>query len=29
VLLFTHHRHVVDLAKAVNPATVVHELLTR
>lgn len=29
VLLFTHHRHVVDLAKAVNPATVVHELLAR
>jgi uncharacterized protein YhaN len=27
VLLFTHHRHVVDLAKAVNPATVVHHLL--
>jgi uncharacterized protein YhaN len=29
VLLFTHHRHVVDLAKSVYPATVVHELLTR
>jgi len=29
VLLFTHHRHVVDLAKAVNRATVVHELLTK
>jgi uncharacterized protein YhaN len=28
VLLFTHHRHVVDLAKAANPGTVVHELLT-
>lgn len=27
VLLFTHHRHVVDLAVAVNPGTVVHELL--
>lgn len=27
VLLFTHHRHVVDLAKDVNPASVVHELL--
>jgi uncharacterized protein YhaN len=27
VLLFTHHRHVVDLAKEINPATVVHELL--
>ena len=24
VLLFTHHQHVVDLAKAVNPATIVH-----
>jgi uncharacterized protein YhaN len=29
VLLFTHHRHVVDLAVAVNPATVVHELGAR
>jgi len=29
VLLFTHHRHVVDLAIAVNPTTVVHELLAR
>jgi uncharacterized protein YhaN len=26
VLLFTHHRHLVDLAIAVNPTTVVHEL---
>src|SRR5262249_16871423 len=26
VLLFTHHRHVVDLAKAVHPGTIVHEL---
>jgi uncharacterized protein YhaN len=26
VLLFTHHRHVVDLAVAVDSATVVHEL---
>ena len=29
VLLFTHHRHVVDLAKAANPATVVHDLRAR
>jgi uncharacterized protein YhaN len=29
VLLFTHHRHVVDLAQSVCPATVVHELLTQ
>jgi uncharacterized protein YhaN len=27
VLLFTHHRHVVDLAVAVEPGTVVHELV--
>jgi uncharacterized protein YhaN len=26
VLLFTHHRHVVDSARAVNPRTAVHEL---
>jgi hypothetical protein len=27
VLLFTHHRHVVDLARSVHPGTVVHELV--
>lgn len=27
VLLFTHHRHVVDLAIAVKPDTVVHQLV--
>jgi uncharacterized protein YhaN len=27
VLLFTHHRHVVELALAVHPDTVVHELV--
>ena len=26
VLLFTHHRHVVDLARDVNPGTLVHHL---
>jgi uncharacterized protein YhaN len=29
VLLFTHHRHVVELARAVHPGTLVHELVTR
>ena len=29
VLLFTHHRHLVDLAKAVHRSTVVHELVSR
>jgi uncharacterized protein YhaN len=29
VLLFTHHQHVVDLAKAVNPATIVHKFLAQ
>ncbi len=27
VLLFTHHRHVVELAVGINPSTLVHELL--
>jgi uncharacterized protein YhaN len=29
VLLFTHHQHVVDLATAVNPATIVHKFLAQ
>ena len=28
VLLFTHHRHVLELAMAVHPGTIVHELAT-